>query len=580
MQRFIEYIEKLGAMVDEDPQLLYSDELQQELKDDFKVFMYFAWKTAFGFTPHKIQYHFADLMQDFSIDNLILCAMREFGKTITDATFIDWMSFRDPNHTALAVSAAQPRAMEITGMALNLIKATPFMSKMVPGVDDLDGRMAFTVGNRTLVRKEASCVATSITSGNAGAHADLILSDDIEIPKNSDTQEKRQTIIKAVDEYTYILNRGGYERVIGTPQTNESVYWWMKDTGNYTLYRIPSEYPDPYDENAMRDLAPFLLEDLRKNPDLAGKPTYPERFSEEDLAKAKAKSPSTYALQMLLDPSVSDENKYPLKLRDFIVMDISPDWGPKRVMWGNTQSINDIPSVGMGKDMFYSPAFVDWTPADYETCVMGIDAAGNGPDEVGYHVAKILMGKVFSTDSGGIQGSWDEGTLKKLCKVMIENNVKQVRMQKTAIDQSYSGHLQRVMGQMGLKIGIEFVPAVGQKEVRIIDTLEPILASHLWVISPRVARDQELMSQLTRLTRERGALIHDDRVDAAQICLSAFTEDFLVDPDRLIEDREDQEFQDEIKSYLTPTNTKRKGRSIVGTSGRRKGRGFGSRYIW
>ena len=576
MKKFLEYITKLDELVEENPQFLYSDQMVEEMKNDFKVFMHFAWKDSFGFTPHLIQYHFADMMQQGVGGRTVLCALREFGKTITDATFINWLLFRDPNFTVLVVSANKPRAREITGMALGMIKACSFMSHMVPGKDDLDGREAFTVGNRTRIRKEASCVSTSITAGNTGAHADLILTDDMEIPKNSDTQTKRQALMEGIDEYTYILNKGGTELFIGTPQTNDSVYWKMKATGNYNLFRVPAEYPDVLNEDGMDSLAPFLLEHLRENEELVGLPTYPERFSAEDLAVAKAKSPATYARQMLLDPSIADESKYPLKLRDFIVMDLNPLTGPRRVMWGNANPRTDIDSPGKGKDMFYGPNFVDWEPTPYEHSVIGIDSAGNGPDEVGFCVGKKITGQVFITAAGGIDGGYDEPTLKRLAKIIIEQGVKEIRLEKTMVDEQYGMHLTRVLGSMGISLPIKFVPAVGQKEIRMLSRIEPALAQHKIIVDTKVARDSILMGQISDLTEERGALIHDDRVNALDICLSAFEQDFLIDADQLISDNSKKDFQEEVKSFITVPTRSGRGTFIGGSKNTKSSR---RRYI-
>lgn len=61
-----------------------------------------------------------------------------------------------------------------------------------------------------------------------------------------------------------------------------------------------------------------------------------------------------------------------------------------------------------------------------------------------------------------------------------------------------------------------------QKEKRIIDILEPVLSQHRLVVSRSVIEEDlktedprySLFYQLTRITRDRGALVHDDRLDA------------------------------------------------------------------
>ena len=62
-----------------------------------------------------------------------------------------------------------------------------------------------------------------------------------------------------------------------------------------------------------------------------------------------------------------------------------------------------------------------------------------------------------------------------------------------------------------------------QKEKRIIDTLEPIMNTHRLVVDEDIIKqdfqlppDHQLFRQLTRITRDKGALRHDDQLDALQ----------------------------------------------------------------
>ena len=66
--------------------------------------------------------------------------------------------------------------------------------------------------------------------------------------------------------------------------------------------------------------------------------------------------------------------------------------------------------------------------------------------------------------------------------------------------------------------------ASAQKEARIIDTLEPVMMRHKLIVDKQVIEDDykvyeknsqySLFYQMTRLSRDRGALAHDDRIDA------------------------------------------------------------------
>jgi len=78
---------------------------------------------------------------------------------------------------------------------------------------------------------------------------------------------------------------------------------------------------------------------------------------------------------------------------------------------------------------------------------------------------------------------------------------------------------------------VEETRSVGQKERRIIDTLEPVLNQHRLIVDAALMRaDQkcepkfQLFHQLTRITRDRGALRHDDRLDALAMAVAYWSE--------------------------------------------------------
>lgn len=87
----------------------------------------------------------------------------------------------------------------------------------------------------------------------------------------------------------------------------------------------------------------------------------------------------------------------------------------------------------------------------------------------------------------------------------------------------------RHTSQMGGGMDIEEVRASSRKEERIIETLEPVMNQHKLIIDPKVWEydytsnpdaapekrlEYMLGYQMSRMCRDRGAVKHDDRVDA------------------------------------------------------------------
>jgi hypothetical protein len=68
------------------------------------------------------------------------------------------------------------------------------------------------------------------------------------------------------------------------------------------------------------------------------------------MLKIEAKGRSAYALQYMLDTSLSDAERYPLKLHDLIVFSLNAEKAPRTIQWGpdtdRKNIIKDIPNLG------------------------------------------------------------------------------------------------------------------------------------------------------------------------------------------------------------------------------------------
>lgn len=95
-----------------------------------------------------------------------------------------------------------------------------------------------------------------------------------------------------------------------------------------------------------------------------------------------------------------------------------------------------------------------------------------------------------------------------------------------------------------------------QKEKRIIDTLEPVLNRHRLVFDTDVVKNDvefaqkenaaqySLLYQLTRITKERGSLRHDDRLDALSMAVAYWSNNLSKD-ELLSKERYEEQLLDE-----------------------------------
>ena len=107
---------------------------------------------------------------------------------------------------------------------------------------------------------------------------------------------------------------------------------------------------------------------------------------------------------------------------------------------------------------------------------------------------------------------------------------------------------------------VEEIKHSKQKEARIIDVLEPIMNQHRLIISLTEAeRDYEenkeeprrqLFYQMTRLTRDKGSLQYDDRIDVLAMGVNYWVEQMAADEAIAYNDRRVEELEENIKSFM------------------------------
>jgi hypothetical protein len=303
-----------------------------------------------------------------------------------------------------------------------------------------------------------------------------------------------------------------------------------------------------------------------KEGEEAGVPLDPLRFDDQDLTERELSyGRSGFALQFMLDTAMSDADRYPLKLEDLMVMDIDNDKAPEKVVWGRSKDkIIDIPNVGLPGDYFYPPMQIVGQYINYTGSVLAIDPSGRGKDETAYAVVKMLNGTLYVIDFGGITGGYSSDTLQALSVIAKKYLVNQVLIESNFGDGMFSELLKPVLTKI-YPCTIEEVRHNIQKERRIVDTLEPVMNQHRLVIDQKaLERDYQsvqhyppelqsrymLAHQMTRITKEKGALVHDDRLDVLSMAVSYWVEQMATDVDIKMSDRKEELLDMELEKFM------------------------------
>ena len=404
-------------------------EVEPSVKN-FKNFLYLAWQHLNLPNPTPIQYDIADYLQNGS-KRIVIEAFRGVGKSWITSAFVCHQLLLNPQRNILVVSASKNRADDFSTFTQRLISEMPLLNHLKPRDDQRHSKVSFDVAPAR-ASHAPSVKSLGVTSQLTGSRADLIIADDVESANNSQTQLMRDRLGETVKEFDAIIKpEVGRIVFLGTPQTEMSLYNDLEERGFETRVWTALYPTQTQQVNLGNKLAPKIVEAIKEDKKLVGKPTDPQRFDEVDLMERQASyGRSGFALQFMLDTTLSDLEKYPLKLNDLIVVSGLDTWkeAPTKIQWASSvdqiKNIDsELPNVGLKGDYYVAPMYMSEQYAPFEGSVMSIDPAGRGADKTGYAVVKMLHGILYLTECGGLDGGYSDSTLEQLSNIAKQQDV-------------------------------------------------------------------------------------------------------------------------------------------------------------
>jgi len=532
---------------------------------DFRNFLFVVWKHLGLPDPTDLQYDIANYIQDGPKRSVIM-AFRGVGKSWICSAYVVHQLLLDPAKNILVVSASKSRSDDFSTFTLKIIHDIPVLQGLKPRDGQRFSKISFDVGMAPAAHAP-SVKSLGITSQLTGSRADIIVADDIEVPNNSATQGMRDKLDEQVKEFEAIVKPLKSSRIIflGTPQCEDSIYNKLRDRG-YNARIWTSEYVNTDTDQKVYDgaISPYITDSSNNNN--VGKSTEPLRFTDVDLEERKLSyGRSGYALQFMLNPRLSDADRYPLKINDLIVHDLDNDVANEKYVWASAPDKvwTDLPNVGFNGDRFFRPFETLGDLVPYTGSVMSIDPSGRGKDETAYSIVKMINGHLLVHACNGIKGGYGENVLKELAGLAKRYKVNEIIVESNMGDGMFTELFKPVINNI-YPVSINEVRHHIQKEKRIVDTLEPVLNAHKLVVDPSVIRrdfqsaqgypiEQQarymLLYQLSRLTRERGALLQDDRLDALSIAVGYWVEQMAVNADSKINERKNELIEIELERF-------------------------------
>jgi len=540
-------------------------------KSDFRNFMYLIWDHLGLPEPTPAQYAIAYYLQ-YGPKKSIVAAFRGIGKSYITVAYVAWRLYCNPQLKIMVVSAGKDRADAFSIFVKALIRDVPLLQHLQADTTkgQRDSNVAFDVGPST-PSGSPSVKSVGISGQLTGSRADLIVADDIEVVSNSMTHDLREKLAQLVKEFAAVLSPNGKILYLGTMQCEQSLYNLLETRG-YNMFIYPALYPTAEQIATYGSrLAPAVMDALDAGAEV-GTSTDPRRFTDEDLLERRLEyGNSGFNLQFMLDTTLSDANRYPLKINDLIISNCLPDKAPNHIHWTNNplSRLNHLPNVAMAGQYYYASEVIQGHYEAYTHSVLVIDPSGRGSDETGYTVAKMASGNVYVPESGGMMGGYSNETLIALCETAKRHKVNTILVESNFGDGMYLSLLTPHMNRI-YPCKIEEVRQNQQKELRITESLEPIMNQHRLIIDPSViemdyktamerysadiAPQYMLFYQLARMSKARGALKHDDRIDALAMAVRYFTDALALDAKGVQSRRDEDAWDAMLDTFVKETH--------------------------
>lgn len=416
----------------------------------------------------------------------LLMAFRNSGKSTIVGLFCAWALYDNPSLRILVMAADHALAKKMVRNVKRIIEQHPLAAHLKPQKQDQWASGQFTVV-RTQELRDPSMLAKGIGANITGLRADLIICDDVEVPKNCDTPLKRQELREKLDELDYILTPQGMQLYIGTPHNF------------YTIYQTEPEKSKPETEPFLLGFRKLMLPIL----DREGKSNWPERFSVEKIASIRTRSgENKFLSQMMLQPvNFNDSILDPSRLRAYneeIVL--------------STANNREILKIGDKKmvsaSCWWDPSFADQKGDNSViACVF--------TDEDGHYWLHDL--EYIRIEHDGCDNA-ASAQCDKVIAFLERNYLNAVRIEANGIGKFLPGILKQALKRRNLRAAVLEMYSTANKAARILSAFEVLLAERalnvhqkIWT-TPFIEEMREFSVEGTH---------HDDALDAVAGCLAA-----------------------------------------------------------
>lgn len=464
-----------------------------------------------------------------------------------------WYWLRNPDTKVKIVSKSKDQAMKFAKGVRGLLDEVPFLQHLRPPDSGWQADSATQLDVRGATTRSVPSLQVIGGAGQkAGGRAHLIIADDLETTESVQTREARERLFEVYAELQRLLYSAvdspipSKMLVIGTYHSDQSVLLRLADIG-YDLRAYPLIYPDEYERPMIRGLAPIISRRLDSKANKPGEIVCPLRYTSDYVAREKATGRTGFWQQYMGIARGSESDQYPIQLANFIVHPCQGSLGPVGINWGEFRAGKstyrediEVDALSEG-DGFHGPAFTSDDHAPWSRTHMRVDPAFSGKDKNVHGIGSTLGSYYYVRRiAGHLIGSGKGRVTLADCASKQARDAKDFGARTCTVEANGGGEAYAVILQNAMNAikdetwacQVTAVPSRGQKEVRMLDGAEGPIQLKRVVLDDSVARNPSLQHQLTRLTRVRGCLDHEDEAEVLCALIADLKDNLRVDPDR------------------------------------------------
>lgn len=419
--------------------------------------------------------------------NGLLMAFRSSGKSTLVGQFCGWVLAQDPDTRILVMAADQALARKMVRTVKRTLERHPATAALIPAKRDQWAADAFTILRPGELR-DPSMLARGIGGNITGSRAELVVCDDVEVPKTCATADLRQTLRERLAELDYVLVPGGMQLYIGTPHSWDSLYAAAPAEGSV-------------------DAAPFLAGFSRLEIPLLGadgQSVWPDRFTPQRIAALRLRSgPAKFASQMQLQAVPPQAGRLDASL-------LRPYDAEPELTTSGGQPVLRLGMVRMvSASCCWDPAFGRASGDGSVIACVFCDAEG------GYWLHRVDW---LRAGTGAEDEDAATSQCRQVARFLAGVHVPSVRVETNGLGQFLPGLLRRTLAAEGVGAAVLEIHQRRPKEERILAAFDAPLAAGRLHVHRRVLAGP-LMAELRDW--RPGGRGHDDGLDAVAACLLA-----------------------------------------------------------